>query len=252
MWMIPLVLLAGVGAGIVNTLAGGGSLFTLPLLIFLGLPAPLANGTNRVAIWVQCVVSTLGMRRGGIRNFAQSALLSIPAVLGSVAGAQVSVEIPALWFERIFAIIMVIMVWFIVWNPKPPEQASPRGWLQHPVIVSIVFFLIGIYGGMIQAGVGYFLTAALVICCRMNLRETASIKVTVVAIYTTVALWVFFINDQIDWPMAIVLSIGNGIGGWMGARMVVSKREEWIRITLGISVFFMALKLLGVFDPWFN
>lgn len=240
-----LLLVVGLFAGVVNTLAGGGSLLTLPLLIFMGLPANVANGTNRIAIWVQCVTAVWGFRQKGVSNFKMCFWLSIPAVIGSIAGAQFSVELPDEWFKKIIALVMLMVVALIVWNPKsskPLEEYQPTNyWL-----AGLVFMGIGFYGGFIQAGVGYLLLAAFTFVCRFDLVSTSAARVFIVAVYTTFAVIIFIINGLVDWEMAIVLSIGNGIGGYIGSMMAVKRGEVFIRRVLVVCVIVMSMKLLGI------
>src|SRR5574341_697919 len=100
-WQIPVIFTTGVVAGFINTLAGGGSLITLPMLIFLGLPASVANGTNRLAITVQSIFAVTGFRRKGVSNFKVSLFMSGPVLVGAVVGAQLAVNVSDLLFKRI-------------------------------------------------------------------------------------------------------------------------------------------------------
>jgi uncharacterized membrane protein YfcA len=239
------VLIVGVFAGIVNTLAGGGSLVTLPLLIFMGLTPSEANGTNRVAVWVQCVSAVMGFRQKGVSNFRVCILLAIPATIGAIIGAQFSVELPDEVFKKIIAVVMLLVVALIVFKPKSKTQSeepiTPNYWL-----ASLVFFGIGFYGGFIQAGVGYLLMFGLTTICRFDLVNTAAAKVFIVAAYTSFAVLVFIINGLIDWQFAIALSIGNGIGGYLGSSLAVKRGENLIRWVLVVTVVVMSLKLLGI------
>lgn len=247
LWQVLLIFIAGAISGVINTLAGGGALLAVPLLILLGMPANMANGTYRVSVWVQCIASAWQFRRLGMRHLTYSFKLSAPAVVGAIVGAQLAVDISAELFERIFAIVMVLVVGIIIWNPRPRNGAtahlrvSARPWL-----TTLTFFLIGVYGGMIQAGVGYFLTAALVFLCGLDLLTSTSVKVVVIAVYTTFALVVFIWNGQVDWPIALILSVGNALGGWFGAQIAVAKGEAWIRWALAITAIVLASKMLGV------
>ena len=245
-WMLYIILLiVGVFAGVVNTLAGGGSLVTLPLLIFMGLPASVANGTNRVAVWVQCVAAVWGFRRNGVSNFKTCFWLSIPAVIGAIIGAQISVELPDEWFQKIIAVVMLLVVALIVWNPnstKAMNDYQPSNYR----LAGLVFFGIGFYGGFIQAGVGYLLMFGLTSICRFDLVRTAAAKVFIVAVYTSFAVLVFIINNQIDWWYALILSFGNGIGGYIGSSMAVKRGAALIRWVLVITVTVMSAKLLGI------
>lgn len=109
-WQIPVIFTIGVIAGFINTLAGGGSLLTLPMLIFLGLPTAVANGTNRLAITVQSIFAVAGFRKKGISDFKSSLLLSIPVLIGSAVGAKLSMDVSDVLFKRILAVIMLFVL----------------------------------------------------------------------------------------------------------------------------------------------
>ncbi len=249
-WQIPIVFTVGVIAGIVNTLAGGGSLLTLPMLIFLGLPAATANGTNRLAIMVQNIFAVAGFKRKGVSNFKLSLLLSLPAFMGAIVGAQIAVDMSDISFKRVLAVIMLIVLGLILWNPTQRYQFNPQYDCGMSSLVGrrlitcmIVFFFIGIYGGFIQAGVGFIIIAALTSIGRLNLVDTNSHKVFIVGIYTLFALLVFAFNNKICWTVGMALAAGNGLGGWVGSHWAVAMGERWIRLVLTICVVAMAIKL---------
>ncbi len=252
-WQIPVVFAVGVTAGVINTLAGGGSLLTLPILIFLGLPTAVANGTNRFAIMIQCLFAVAGFKRKGISNFKLSLLLSAPALIGAIVGAQVAVDMSDALFKRVLAIIMLLVLGLILWNPTKKWQINPQydggtislGW-NRLIITMIVFFFIGIYGGFIQAGVGFIIIAALTTISGLNLVDTNSHKVFVVGVYTVFALLVFAFNDKICWTVGIALAAGNGLGGWLGSHWAVARGERWLRIILAVCVVAMVMKLFGL------
>jgi len=157
------VVAIGVVAGIINTLAGGGSLITLPLLMALGLPPNVANGTNRIAIFLQNVVGVTSFHREKVMDFPSGFRVGIPAVAGSIAGAFIAVNMNDEVMKLAIGGIMILMFFVILMKPNRwirSHEAHPPipYWLQ-----VIVFFLVGIYGGFIQAGVGFFLIASLVL-----------------------------------------------------------------------------------------
>jgi len=247
-WHIPLIYLVGVVAGFVNTLAGGGSLLTLPTLIFIGLPGPLANGTNRIAITVQNIFAVAGFKRKGVSNVKFSLFLAVPALIGAVIGAQIAVDISDAAFRKVLAVIMLIVVTFIIWNPVHRLKSDASELTKTRKTISFLAFLVvGLYGGFIQAGVGFIIMATLILITGFDLVKTNNIKVLVVGIYTLVALFVFIINGQVNWIVGLILSLGNGTGGWVGSHFAVKKGEKWIKIILVIAVLGMSAKLLGVF-----
>ncbi len=261
-WHIPVVFIAGVIAGFLNTLAGGGSLLTLPILIFLGLPTAIANGTNRLAIMVQCLFAVTGFKRKGISNFKLSSLLSVPALLGAIIGAQIAVDMSDVVFKRALAIIMLFVLGITLWNPLQKlmsskqlhinlQDGSENGSLissrrNQLIFTMIVFFFIGFYGGFIQVGVGVIIIAALTTIMGLNLVVTNSHKVFIVGVYTFFALIVFVFNSKVCWKTGLCLAAGMGLGGWIGSHWAVSMGEQRIRLVLSISVIVMVIKLFGL------
>lgn len=252
-WQIPVVFAVGVAAGFINTLAGGGSLLSLPILIFLGLPTAIANGTNRFAILIQCLFAVAGFKRKGISNFKLSLLLSAPALIGAIVGAQIAVDMSDALFKRVLAIIMLLVLGLILWNPVKKLHINPQygedtiGLRRNRLIVTmIVFFFIGIYGGFIQAGVGFIIIAALTTISGLSLVNVNSHKVFIVGIYTAFALLIFVFNDKVCWAVGMALAAGNGLGGWFGSHWAVTRGERWLRLILVICVVAMAMKLFDL------
>ena len=106
-WQLLVLFGVGAAAGFMNVMAAGGSLLTLPVLIFMGLDGALANGTNRIAIAAESAAAVLGFRRQALHDFHTSVRLSVAAVPGAVLGAALAVRISDLWFQRVLAVVMV-------------------------------------------------------------------------------------------------------------------------------------------------
>jgi len=244
-WHIPVIFFAGILAGFINTLAGGGSLLTLPILIFLGLPTAVANGTNRIAIIAQCASAVAGFKRKGVSNFKLSLLLSIPAIIGAIGGAYIAIDISDILFRRVLAGIMLLVLGLILWNPRHDGGGNSNSLGRRQLITAMTaFFFIGIYGGFIQVGVGFIIIAALTTITKFNLVVTNSHKVFVAGIYTTFALIVFAFNGKVCWEIGLCLAAGMGLGGWIGSHWAVAKGERWIRVVLTICVVAMVIKLI--------
>ncbi len=241
-----LLLLAATGfiAGVINTMAGGGSLLTLPMLIFLGLPPAVANGTNRIGIFIQCITSVAGFKSKGIKPTSFGLYLGISALIGSIIGAQIAVDIKGETFNKILAVVMVAVVFFMVFKPKVNlEDVIERIQGKYLWISVLAFFFIGIYGGFIQAGVGIFILLALTSINYMGLVSANAVKVLVVFIYTIGALAIFIYNQQIDYLYGLILALGNASGGWIASRWSVKKGDGVVKIFLIIMVIAMAIKL---------
>jgi uncharacterized membrane protein YfcA len=234
----------GFVAGSVNTIAGGGSLLTLPLLIFLGLPPNIANGTNRIAILFQNIFTTAGFKSKGVITFPFSIYVGISALIGSIIGAQIAVDIKGDTFNKILAVIMVLVVGYMVFRSKIKQlNEIERTSGKHLWLSIFIFFFVGIYGGFIQAGVGFIILLVLSSVNNLSLVKSNAVKVTVVLIYTITAVAIFAYNDKIDWKIGLVLAVGNATGGWFASRWSVKKGDSMVRKFLIVAVVFMAIKL---------
>jgi uncharacterized membrane protein YfcA len=249
-WYLYLAIIAaGFVAGFINTLAGSGSLVTLPLLIFLGLPANVANGTNRVAILLQNVVGVSSFRQQKVLDVRGGLMLSAPAVVGSILGAQIAVNLNEQIMRRTIGVLMVVMLVVILIRPKRwlegrrEAQNHRPGWSQ-----LLIFFAIGVYGGFIQAGVGIFLLAGLVLGAGYDLVRANAVKVLIVLCFTVSALAVFLINKQVVWSTGLILAVGNMLGAWVAARMAVERGAAFVRWVLILVVAVSGAKLMGLFD----
>ena len=243
---LELILLAFIGlvTGVINTLAGGGSLLTLPMLIFLGLPPSVANGTNRIAILIQSIVTNAGFRSKGINTYPFSIYFGISATIGAILGAQLAVEIDGELFNKILAIIMVVVVAYLVFNRKTKlEDVIERVSGKHLWTSIVLFFFVGIYGGFIQAGVGFLMLLVLSGVNRFSLVKSNALKIVITGIYTVFAVIIFVINDKVNWEYGLILAGGNAVGGWFASRWSVSKGDGLVKIFLVIMVIIMAIKL---------
>jgi uncharacterized membrane protein YfcA len=239
-----IVVLAGMVAGFLNVVAGGGSLITLPLLIFLGLPSAVANATNRIAIVGQNIFAVAGFRSKGISSWPYSLYLGISALLGAIIGARIAVDIEDQLFNRILSIIMILVAITIVVRPlTKPGQQQERMDLKYQVMGIVSFFGVGIYGGFIQAGVGFIMIPLLTSINRFSLVKTNSAKVFVALTYSLAALAVFIIEDVLNWEIGLTLALGNAIGGWIGSRWSVAKGDVWIRRVLIVAIIALSVKL---------
>ncbi|PNU19093.1 integrase [Geothermobacter hydrogeniphilus] len=244
LWQLPLLFAVGVIAGILNVLAGGGSLLTLPLLIFMGLPGAMANGTNRIAIFCQNIFAIRGFRQRGMLPLQLALLCTPPALLGSWFGANLAISLDDQLFKRILALIMIGVMVFTALDPMKRFRREDVvfGPLRKLVLV-ISFFGVGVYGGFVQAGVGFLVITALLVH-GLDLVRINAVKVFVIFTYTFIALGVFIYHDQINWALGLALAAGNSVGGVIGPRLAVARGHDWIKKVVTVTVLVFALKLL--------
>jgi uncharacterized membrane protein YfcA len=213
----------------------------------MGLPTAVANGTNRIAIIAQCAFAVAGFKRKGVFNFKLSLLFSTPAIIGAIIGAYFAVDISDILFKRVLAVIMLLVLGLILWNPRQDGGDNTNNLGRRQLITAMtVLFFIGIYGGFIQVGVGFIIIAALTTITKFNLVVTNSHKVFIAGIYTIFALIVFAFNGKVCWEIGLCLAAGMGLGGWIGSHWAVAKGERWIRVVLTICVVAMVIKLSGL------
>lgn len=247
-WYIyPLIILAGALAGFINTLAGSGSLITLPLLMALGLPANVANGTNRIGVLFQNAVAVGSFKKQKILNFQTSLKLVVPSIVGSIIGALIAVDINEEVMTKTIGGLLLVMFFLVLFKPsrwlrEKQDLAAAPYWLQ-----VIIFFLIGIYGGFIQAGVGFFLLAGLVLGAGYDLVRANAVKVLIVLAFTVFALAIFILNDQVNYIYGFILAAGNILGALIAARFAVKWGPKFVRYLLLIILIVASVKLLGVF-----
>ena len=239
-------LLAAIGfvAGAINTVAGGGSLITIPSLIFLGLPPVVANATNRVGVFLQSVVATLTFARAGKLPFVRSWPSLLAACVGAVGGAQLSVALDEATFRQVIGIAMIAMLGFLLLQPK---RWLKEGFRQRtvPLLVELIAFVaIGAYGGFLQAGVGLFLLTGLVLLNGQDLLHANGIKSLMVAAFTVPALTIFIANDLVAWGPGLAVAGGSMAGAWWGTRLAVGYGPKLVRAVLIVVVVVSAARLL--------
>lgn len=241
----PLIVAVGLLSGFINTLAGGGSLITLPLLIFMGLPGSEANATNRIAVFSQASFATAGFRSKGVKlPVPYIYYLAASAIIGGYIGAKLAVDISDQLFNRFLAVIMIVIVVMTVRDRGRRQIANGENMTPKSMIIgTIAFLFIGIYGGFLQAGMGFVIIALFTGLNKFNLVKTNFIKVLLTLLMSAVSLIVFIIDDEVRWQYGIMLAVGYGIGGWYASRWSVDRGEKWIKRVLVVAVLVLAIKL---------
>jgi uncharacterized membrane protein YfcA len=246
---IIVIVLAGVLVGFINTLSGGGSVISLSLLLILGLPANIANGTNRISIFFQTLSSVTSFTRQKMFTNLRPVWLAIPATIGAVLGAYLAVDVNTRVIEIAMAVAMVIMMFFLFYKPdkwlkENPGLLSRRlKWWQ-----LVIFFVVGFYGGFIQVGVGYFLLMALVLGVGYDLVKANAVKNLIVFFYAIFALLVFMIDGKVNYLYGVILSVGSMIGALIASYLAVKKGAGFIRAVILLSVVLTILQITGIIN----
>lgn len=238
-----LLVLAGVLAGVLNTLAGGGSFVILPLLIGLGLPPGVANATSRIGVLAHGSAAALTFARNRALHTGLVARMAPPMCVGALLGAWLATRTSDAVLRPVIGGVLVAWALFLVFRPggmsTPPPEPRPAGTATYALAL-----LIGVYGGFLQAGVGFPLIALFVSHLGHDLLRANAAKVALVFVYTLLVVAVFAAAGQIDWPRAGQLAIGMTFGGWLGARMQIRAGAPLVRWTIVVMVAVSGASLL--------
>lgn len=231
---LPFILLllgTGLVAGVINTLAGGGSNLTLPALMIMGLPADVANATNRVGVLLQCIVGVRGFDKHGKLERSDLGGILVPTLLGAGIGAVSASFLPPVYLKPALLITMISMALVILIRPNTvvPPPGEPHRSLAGNKSAWWMLFFSGVYGGFVQAGVGFILIAALAGSLRYDLVRANALKMLCTAVLTTLALVIFVWRDQVMWIPGLVLALGTMSGARLGVRLALKVSQNTLK-----------------------
>lgn len=235
--------------GFINTLAGGGTIISLSALMLLGLPANIANGTNRIAVTIQTLTSVAFFRHHHILDTKKGIRLGIPVIIGSLLGAEIATTLPEDVFEKIIGVIILFMMAFVIY--KPQKWLKGQMHLQNKKITCwqyVLFFIMGIYGGFLHVGIGYFLLASLVLGAGYDLVKANAVKVLIVLMYAPFTLLIFILHNEVDFKYGLILAIGNVVGALIASKLSISRGAGFVRWVMIVVILVFSSHLLGLID----
>ena len=244
-WGFYLLLIpAGFVAGIVNTIAGGGSFLTLPALMYLcGMDPKIANGTNRVAILLSSASASVTFHKHGHLDRRLAIRLATPTLLGAPLGALLAVYLPVDAFKPVFGVLFLLMALVLIIDPKRLTRTIEHSGAPSRAIIP-VFFSIGIYVGFIQAGMGLLLLIAMSLLNTGDLVASNAIKNLIGFLVTLVAMTIFIIYGMVDWVPGLMMAVGNVLGGYVGAKLAIKKGNRLIFAFLVVVMVLTGVQLL--------
>ncbi len=244
-WLLLIV--AGFAAGIVNTIAGGGSFLTLPALMLFGMDPKLANGTNRIAVLFSSAAASATFDREGLLDRRQSLRLAVPTLLGTPLGTVAAVYLPAQAFQPVFGFIFLVMAGVLCWQPDRllASQQRPQS---SAGLQFAVFFGIGVYVGFIQAGLGVLLLLGMGWLNIGDLTNSNASKNLIAFVVTLVATIMFVLFGLVAWLPGLVMAVGNLAGGWVGAKLAIRRGKRLIFAFVIVVMLATGCKL--VWDSW--
>ncbi|RQS72539.1 sulfite exporter TauE/SafE family protein [Burkholderia sp. Bp8963] len=229
--MLTLVILAGLWAGLQNSLAGGGSFVTLPALIVSGMSPLSANITSTVALFPAQVTTGWASRhmvRGaGTLPFRTLFLISI---VGGALGGLLLLKTPSSIFSQLVPWLVLFATVVFAWGSflrKPSEETVHLG----PVTTGVAQFAIAIYGGYFGGGIGFLMMAALTMA-GLSPRHAASTKNALAGVMNASAVVLFLTSPHLHWPAALALGGGAVVGGLCGSWALHRVNERILRIAI--------------------
>lgn len=242
------VLGAGILAGFINVFAGGGSLITLPVLIFTGLPTAVANGTNKVGLLFGGLSGATNFHKNKIVTFKEVLPLVPFAVAGSLLGSHFAIAMSDAVFKVILSVVMLLVLILTLFKPHK-ILIRKLGRRDNAFILYIGFFITGFYGGFVQAGMGFLIITVLSLCTSYDLIKINGLKVNIGGVVIVLlSLVVFIWYGKVNYLLGVILAVGNGIGAWMASSLAVNSGEKIAQPILIVMVVIMAVKLSGLFD----
>jgi len=234
----------GIVVAFINSIAGGASSLSLPIMILLGLQPTVANGTNRVGMLVGIFSSVFGMRRYGYLRMDIAKALLPPTILGGLAGTFIAVVIDDAHFQVLLAIVMVgvaIMSSMGI-DPlgKPPESPPARPGTK----AFLGFTFVGFYGGFLQVGMGFIQIFALRKYSGLDLKHVNAIKSFLSLWFISISSVAFFAAGKVRLDLSIIMAFGGFLGGLLGSKFQHKHDQIWIKRAIQVASVCLAAKLI--------
>jgi uncharacterized membrane protein YfcA len=238
-----LLVLIGIVSGFINILAGGGSFLTVPVLIFMGLPPTVANATNRLSIFMQSMSAVKSFHGYGVLDLKFTLIVSIPAIAGGIFGTYLAMIVSDAAFKKYLALFMVLMTLATFLKPdKMLQKREVKYTYGRWILIWLTFFLIGMYGGFIQAGVGFLVLAGMLLTGYDFVAGNAT-KTFTIMLFTVVSLGMFIAKGMVVYVPGLALGVGSIIGAILGTRVTVTKGNVFIQRFVTVAVIFFAVLL---------
>ncbi len=262
--MISILIFVGFFVGFINTVAGMATAISYALFMIMGLPINIANGTTRFGVLAQFITSSVIFKKKGYLDVKIGTWVGIPVGIGALIGAEFVAILKPATIETIMGVLLPIMAILLfldmekiipaLKNRFTKKESSlqnnsaainttqghyPLTWWKF-----IAFIIIGIYGGFTHAGVGLLIMFGSFFMIGLDLLRSNAIKQLAVVIYTPIALLIFILHGQVNWPIALIYAIGNILGGVAGSYASIKGGAKFIKVAVAIVIFTMSGWLL--------
>lgn len=247
LWKELVVAAAAFAAGLINSIAGGGTLVSFPALLWTGRDPVLANATSTVALWPASLAGVYGFRRelkGGARLFL---LFGAPSLVGGVLGAVLLLRTPSEMFARLVPFLILFATLLLaVQEPisrklgKSDDNTRSRAWWTGAVVFQ---FLVGVYGGYFGAGIGILMLAALGLLGFTDIHRMNALKNLLAICINGVAAVYFIASGAVIWSDVLLMTFAAIAGGYTGARLAYRLGRRFVRIAVIVIGLVMSVSL---------
>jgi len=234
----------GIVVAFINSIAGGASSLSIPIMILLGLPPTVANGTNRFGMLVGIFSSVFSMRRYGYLRMDIAKALLPPTILGGIAGTFIAIVIDDAHFQILLAIVMVgvAIMSSMGTDPlgKPPECPPAR-----PGVKGFLgFTFVGFYGGFLQVGMGFIQIFALRKYSGLDLKHINALKSFLSLWFISISSLAFLWVNKVRVDLSIIMALGGLLGGLLGSKFQHKHDQIWIKRAIQAASICLAAKLI--------
>jgi uncharacterized protein len=240
---IALIVLGGFAAGAANAIAGGGTFFSFPALLAVGLPPVVANASNSVALWPGSLTSAWAYRAELARFGRQLWPMALASLVGGVAGGLMLLAAGDARFSALIPWLLAFATLLFAFSPQISTAVTAfraRGQAGNtPAAPSnnlLVQLLVSVYGGFFGAGMGILMMASLAISGHKDVQEINALKNLLSSVVYSVTVVTFVIANAVSWPHTLVMLVAASAGGYGGARVARSLQGPWLRrVVIGVG-----------------
>jgi uncharacterized protein len=246
---IVILFIAAILGGTLNSVAGGGSFFTFPALVFAGVPIIPANATSTVALWPGSVAS-VGAYRKDLTKLHRGFLIVMvgTSLIGGILGAQLLLGTSQSAFVRLLPFLLLMATLLFTFSGPITRRLrgrrveAPAETSKRPLVgMAMAQFVIAIYGGYFGGGIGILMLATLALMGMDDINEMNGVKTLLTTCINGSAMVTFIIRGAVFWPEAILMIVGTVIGGYGGAYYARKIDQKWVRLFVMIVGFALTI-----------
>ncbi|MDR3001220.1 MAG: sulfite exporter TauE/SafE family protein [Fibromonadaceae bacterium] len=234
----------GLVVGFINNIAGGASALSLPVMILLGLPPTVANGTNRFGMLIGVCSSALNLKRYGYLRMDVAKSILLPTLIGALLGTLFIMSIDDSSFQVLLAIVMIAVAIMSAMGTDPfgkPPEAPP---LKPGIKAFLGFLAVGFYGSFLQVGVGFIQIFALRKYSGLDLKQVNAIKNFLTIWLLLISSIGLFFAGKIIFSLALCMAFGGVLGGYLGSKFQHKHDHIWIKRFIQVASVALAAKLV--------